>query len=79
MNILDFTHLFCQALPQSMLWQTWDVRVVCKNSSSLRISTKDLIPVNMRMHSTDNHNIPILGAVFLRLAGTDQSSNERTI
>ena len=30
------------------------------------------------MHSADNHNIPILGAVILRLSGKDQSGNERT-
>ena len=43
----------------------------------LGLSSKDLIPVNMRMHSADNHNIPILGAIILRLSGKDQLGDER--
>ena len=43
----------------------------------LGLSNKDLISVNMRMHSADNCDIPILGAIILRLSGRDQLSNER--
>ena len=32
----------------------------------------------MQMHSADNYNIPILGAMILRLSGRDQLGNERT-
>jgi len=41
------------------------------------MSRRDLIPVTMRMHSADNHNISILDAVIFRLCGRDQSGNER--
>ena len=44
----------------------------------LGLSNKDLISVNMRMHSADNHDIPILGASILRLSGNDQSGGKRT-
>ena len=43
----------------------------------LKLSSKDLIPVNMQMHSADNHDISILGAVILRLSGRDQLGDER--
>ena len=43
----------------------------------LGLSNNDLIPVNMRMHSADNRDIPILGAIILRLSGRDQLGNER--
>ena len=43
----------------------------------LGLSSKDLIPVNMRMHSSDNCDIPILGATILRLSGRDQLDDER--
>ena len=44
----------------------------------LRLSSKDLIPVNMQMHSADNRDIPILGAIVLRLSGKDQLGGKRT-
>ena len=43
----------------------------------LKLSSKDLIPVNMHIHSADNHDIPILGAVILTLSGRDQLGDER--
>ena len=43
----------------------------------LKLSSKDLIPVNMQMHSADNHDISILGAVIFRLSGRDQLGDER--
>lgn len=43
----------------------------------LGLSNNDLIPVNMLMHSADNRDIPILGAIILRLSGRDQLGNER--
>ncbi|XP_064403513.1 uncharacterized protein LOC135348996 [Halichondria panicea] len=36
----------------------------------LGLSTKDLIPVALKMHAADNHDIRILGATILRLSGT---------
>ena len=42
------------------------------------LSSKDLIPVNMRMHSADNRDIPILVATILRLSGGNQLGDERT-
>ena len=44
----------------------------------LKLSSKDLIPVNMQMHSADNRDILILGAIILRLSGKDQSGGKRT-
>ena len=41
------------------------------------LSNGDLIPVNMRMHSADNHDIPVLGAVILKLSGVDQLGTKR--
>ena len=43
----------------------------------LGLSSRDLIPVVMQMHSVDNHNIPVLGAAILRLSGVDYLGNER--
>ena len=40
------------------------------------LSSKDLIPVNMRMHSADNRDIPILGATILRLSGGNYSTDK---
>ena len=37
----------------------------------LRLSSKDLIPVNEQMHSADNRDILILEAIILRLSGKD--------
>ena len=42
----------------------------------LKLSSKDLIPIKMQMHSADNHDILILGAVILRLSGRDQLGDE---
>ena len=44
----------------------------------LKLPSKDLITVSMQMHSADNRDIPILGAVILMLSGKDQSGDERT-
>ena len=43
----------------------------------LKLSSKDLIPVNMQIHSADNHDILILVAVILRLFRRDQLGDER--
>ena len=42
------------------------------------LSSRDLIPVNMQMHSAYNHCIPVLGAATLRLSGVDESDSKRT-
>ena len=44
----------------------------------LGLSSKDLIPVNMWMHSADNRDILILGATIVRLSGGYQLGDERT-
>ena len=44
----------------------------------LKLSSKDLIPVSMQMYYADNRDIPILGAIILRLSGKDQSGGKRT-
>ena len=41
------------------------------------LSSDSFIPVNMRMHSADDHNIPVLGAAVLRLSGVDQLGTKR--
>ena len=62
-----------------MLWLTRGVRAAWRDSNSLRnLSNKDLISVSMQMHSADNRDIPILGAVILKMSGKDQSGDERT-
>ena len=43
----------------------------------LGLSSRDLISVNMRMHSVDNCDIPILGATILRLSGRGPLGDER--
>ncbi len=44
----------------------------------LGLSTKDLIPVNMKMHAADNHAIRILGAAILSLSGKNNYGEERS-
>lgn len=44
----------------------------------LGLSTKDLIPVDLRMHAADNHDIQLLGVTILRLSGKDHSGKERS-
>ena len=44
----------------------------------LGLSTKDLIPVSLKMHAADNHDIQILGATILRLSGKDRLGKERS-
>ena len=44
----------------------------------LGLSTKDLIPVELRMHAADNHDIQLLGAAILRLTGKNHDGKERT-
>ena len=39
--------------------------------NQLGIHRDNLIPVKMRMHTANNNQITILGAVFLRLTGRD--------
>ena len=49
------------------------VKVVKK----LGLTTEDLIPVSLKMHAADNHDINILGAIILRLSGKDSKGEER--
>ena len=42
----------------------------------LGLSTKDLIPVALKMHAADNHDIRILGATILRLSGTNDKGEK---
>ena len=44
----------------------------------LGLSTKDLIPVDLKMHGADNHNIRILGATILRLSGKNNMGEEKS-
>ena len=44
----------------------------------LGLSTKDLIPVDLKMHAADNHDINILGATILRLSGKDSKGEEKS-
>ncbi len=44
----------------------------------LGLSTRDLIPVDLRMHAADNHNIHILGAAILRLSAKSGKGEERS-
>ena len=44
----------------------------------LGLSTRDLIPVSMKMHAADNHNIRILGATILRLSGKNNKGEEQS-
>ena len=80
LKISDFIYLSYQMLFQLMLWQIPSVRVFLagfKLIGKLILSSKDLIPVDMRMHSADNHVIAILGAVILTLSGRNQLGDER--
>ena len=42
----------------------------------LGLSTRDLIPVNIKMHAADNHDIRILGATILRRSGKNNKGEE---
>ena len=44
----------------------------------LGLSTRDLIPVDIKMHAADNHDIHILGAAILRLSGKNNKGEEQT-
>ena len=44
----------------------------------LGLSTKDLIPVTLKMHAADNRDIKILGATILRLSGKGPFGKERS-
>ena len=44
----------------------------------LGLSVKELIPVEIKMHAADNHNIRILGATILRLSGRDTKGEEQS-
>ena len=44
----------------------------------LGLSTRDLIPVNIKMHAANNHDIRILGAAILRLSGENNKGEEQT-
>ena len=43
----------------------------------LGLSTNDLIPVDLKMHTADDREIDILGATILRLSGKDGKGSER--
>ena len=82
MNILDFN---CLLIPSNTIWVDAMADMGCQSClagskliEKLKLSSKDLIPVNMQMHSADNCDIPILGAIILRLSGKDQSGVKRT-
>ena len=47
-------------------------------AGSKLIKKLKLAIINMEMHSADNHDILILGAIILRLSGKDQLRGERT-
>lgn len=42
----------------------------------LGLTTKDLIPVHLKMHAADNRDINIVGATILRLSGKDSTGKE---
>ena len=44
----------------------------------LGLSTRDLIPINIKMHAADNHDICILGATILRLSGKNNKGEEQS-
>ena len=44
----------------------------------LGLSTRDLIPVNIKMHAADNHDIRILSATILRLSGKNNKGEEQS-
>lgn len=49
-----------------------------KIMKKLGLSTRDLIPVDIKMHATDNHNIRILGATIPRLSGKNNKGEEQS-
>jgi len=42
------------------------------------LSIKYFIPVNIKMHTADNHNIHILGATLLRLSGGNNKGEDKS-
>ena len=49
-----------------------------KIMKKLGLSTRDLIPVNIKMHAADNYDICILGATILRLSGKNKGEERST-
>ena len=45
-------------------------------AKSLGLSNNDLIPVHLRMHSTNNQDIHILGAAIMKLSHKDKSTRQ---
>ena len=82
----DYEHFgFQLSVPSNTIWVDAMADTGCQSClagskliEKLKLFSKDLIPVNMQMHSADNRDIPILGAIILRLSGKDQSGGERT-
>jgi len=79
MNTLDFNSLFHQTISYLIQWRTQGTSclVGLELIEKTGMSRRNLIPVTMRMHSADNRNISILGAVIFRLCGMDQPGSER--
>ena len=50
----------------------------CLACQKLGLSTRDLIPVDIKMHAADSHDIHILGAAILRLSGKSNKGEEHT-
>ena len=46
-----------------------------KTVQRLGLTKSDLLPVKMKMHAANDQPISILGAIILRISGTDQNDN----
>ena len=82
----DYDHFgFPLRIPQERSFVSAMADTGCKSClaglkivKKLGLSIKDLIPVDIKMHAADNHDIRILGATILRLSGENNKGEERS-
>lgn len=82
----DYNHFgFSLEVPQKQSFVSTMADTGCQSClagfkivNKLGLSTKDLIPVDVKMHAADNHDINILDATILRLSGKDSMGGEKS-
>lgn len=84
-NQEDYDHFgFSLSIPQEQCFVSAMADTGCQSClagfkvvKKLGLSTKDLIPVSLKMRAADNHDINILGTTTLRLSGKNNAGKER--
>ena len=82
----DYRHFgFSLRTPQTHTFTSAMVDTGCQSClvglkvvKKLGLSTRDLIPADIKMHAANNNNIRILGATILRLSGKNKNGEEES-